>query len=275
MFNRPFYFSLIRKYTTLIGALFDDIYIQRFDKDGNETELLKVPLSYIAKDKMLARVMQDPAIDRPTATLPLPMISFELGQMRYDGPRKLPTTGKSAVMDTTNPDNFLRQYNPVPYNIDYKVYIYTKNVEDGNKILEQVIPFFTPDWTTSLKLIPEMNITMDIPVILNGLSYSDNYDKAYDERRAIIWALDLNLKGWFFGPIKSKPVIKFSKMSYYMPLTPNLQDGVGNTAIAGQVIISPGLTANGQPTSNAAQSIPVTEIEASSDYGYITEANNG
>jgi hypothetical protein len=298
MFNQTFYFSTIRKYVILVGALFDDIYIRRFDADGNETELIEVPITYAPKDKMLARIMQDPGIDRPTATLPLPCISFEMGQMKYDGSRKLNTTGRtSGIMDVTNASNFLMQYNPVPYNIDFKVYIYGKNVEDVNKITEQVLPYFTPDWTTAVKIMPEMDIIMDVPVILNHVAYSDNYDKAYDQRRAIIYTLDLVVKGYFYGPIKSKPIIKFANTSFYIvstfpPRTYNTDEGtpaiipvvvdnidgtsyinteasVGRTPRSEYVIVEPGLTVNGTPTSNAAQSIPIKEIWANSDYGYI------
>ena len=265
-----------------------------------------MPITYAPKDKMLARVMQDPDINRPTATLPLPCISFEMGQMKYDGSRKLNTTGfTSGTMDPASANNFLMQYNPVPYNIDFKVYIYGKNVEDANKILEQILPYFTPDWTTSVKIMPGMNITMDIPVILNHVAYSDNYDKEYAERRAIIYTLDLVVKGYFYGPIKSKPVIKFTNTSFYivdanvvasaaiirfangqiangyanstvanstvdMRINPDaIHWQVGNTPRTEYIVVEPGLTANGTPTSNAAASINVGEIWASNDYGYV------
>jgi len=308
MFNQIFYFSTLRKMVILVGALFDDIYIKRFDANGNETELLEVPITYAAKDKMLARVMQDPGIDRPSATIPLPCISFEMGQMKYDGQRKLNTTGFTpGGMDPHSANNFLMQYNPVPYNIEFKVYIYAKNVEDSNKILEQVLPYFTPDWTTAVRIMPEMGITMDIPVILNSVQISDNYDKTYAERRAIIYTLDLLVKSYFYGPIKSKPIIKFINTEFYIPTAnvyananiiryangtiangyanstmanssvdfrtnPNdLHWIVGKTPRAAHILEQPGLTANGQPTSNVSMSIPVGEIWASNDYGYCSE----
>lgn len=254
----------------LVGALFDDIYIQRTDKDGNETELIKIPITYAAKDKMLARVLEDPAIDRPTATLPLPMISFEMGAIKYDGPRKLHTTGRTVnTTEFVTPSTFLAQYNPVPYNIEFKVYVYVKNTEDGTKIIEQILPFFTPDWTTSVKIIPEMGITMDIPVILHNVNSSDNYDKDFNTRRAIIWTLDLVLKGYLYGPIKQIPIIKFTNTSFYIATTDRLRDSIGTVPIEEMMLIEPGLTANGEPTSDPTLSIPVREIEANSDYGYL------
>jgi hypothetical protein len=280
MFGTPFYFSLIRKYVILVGTLFNNIRITRTDAEGKQTALLKVPITYAPKDKMLARVIQDTAIDRQTATLPLPVISFEMGKMRYDGSRHLNTIGRSTVKkDDTSPVRFKYQYNPVAYNIDFKVYIYAKNVEDGTKIIEQILPYFTPDWTTSVNLISEMEIEHDIPVVLNDISYSDNYDADFKERRAIIWTLDLTLKGYLYGPIKKSGIIKFINLNFYIPEVNDgkIPDAVGNTAIAEKVTVQPGLDANGAPINYYGQpntnlgTLPYNSIEVSDDFGFITQ----
>jgi hypothetical protein len=231
---------------------------------------------------MLSRVVQDPGIDRPTATMPLPMISFEMGQIKYDGTRKLPTINRSTVRHDNEINKFKYQYNPVPYNIDFKVYIYAKNAEDGTKIIEQILPFFTPDWTTTVRLIPEMDIVMDIPVILNNISYSDNYDGDFKNRRAIVWELDLLLKGYIYGPVKKTAIIKFAKTNFYIPEVDDgkLRTAVGNTSIIDRVTVQPGLDANGNPinyygaANNSLGTLPYTEIEVDDDFGYITMIYN-
>jgi len=280
MFTDPFYFSLIRKYVILMGTLVNNIRITRTDKNGNTTALLKVPVTYAPKDKMLARVVQDPGIDRPTAIAPLPLISFEMGKMTYDGSRKLPTINKMSVKSSDNANKFKYQYNPVPYNIDFKVYVYAKNAEDGTKIIEQILPFFTPDWTTTVNLIPEMSIRMDIPIILNNISYTDNYDEDYKKRRAIIWTLDFTLKGYLYGPIKTGGIIKFINTNFYIPdeNTPII-DQVGSLDIAEKFTVQPGMYANGTPinyyggASNTG-TVAYSEIEVSDDYGFITQVYN-
>jgi hypothetical protein len=282
MFGDPFYFSLIRKYVILMGTLVNNIRITRTDKSGNVTALLKVPVTYAPKDKMLARVMQDPGIDRPTAVAPLPLISFEMGQMRYDGSRKLPTVNRISVKDTTSSSKFKYQYNPVPYNIEFKMFIYAKNAEDGTKIIEQILPYFTPDWTTTVNLIPEVDVVMDIPIILNNISYSDNYDKEFKERRAIVWTLDFILKGYIYGPVKKGGVIKFVETNFYLPSTPEgkIIDAVGNTELSERITIQPGLSNTGGPINyyggpNAnTGTIPYAEIEVTDDFGYITQIYN-
>lgn len=282
MFSTPFYHSLIRKYVILTGTLFNNIFITRADKNGTQTALIKVPITYSPKEKMLSRVIQDPELNRPSATIPLPVISFEMGRMSYDGTRKLNTVGKTVTKNSTDPNKLNYQYNPVPYNIEFKVYVYAKNAEDGTKIIEQILPYFTPDWTTTVNLIPEMNVTMDIPIVLTNIGYSDTYDGDFKERRAIIWTLDLVLKGYLFGPIKKSGIIKFINLNYYTPSVPDgsLSTAVGETPIAEKVTIQPGLYANGQPINYYGQpntslgTLPYNEIEISDDFGFITMVYN-
>ena len=282
MFGQTFYFSTIRKYVTLVGTLFNDIRITRTDANNNVTELLKVPVSYAPKDKMLARVVEDPGLNRPTATITLPMISFEMGQIKYDATRKLNTINRSVVKNVTDKNKFNYQYNPVPYNFDFKVFIYAKNAEDGTKIIEQILPYFTPDWTTTVRLIPEMEIIMDIPVILNNITYEDKYDGDFKKRRSIVWTLDLVLKGYIYGPVRKGGIIKFINLPFYIPSVPDgqLADAVGVTPVAEKVTVQPGLDANGAPvnyygeyTTNTG-SVPYNDIEVSDDFGFITQIYN-
>lgn len=277
MFGQTYYHGLIRKYVILVGTLFNDIYFKRTNSSGDTSAFIKVPITFGPKDKMLARVLQDPDIDSEAAIV-LPMISFEMGNMTYDGSRKLNTIGRTVVKsDETG--KFKYQYNPVPYNFDFKVYIYSKNAEDATKIVEQILPFFTPDWTTTVNLIPEVEQTMDIPVVLNNISYSDNYDSDFLKRRAIVWALDLTLKGYLYGPVKKSAIIKFINVNLYTPNVPDgsLRDAVGNTDIAEKITIQPGLNANGDPvnyygantTDINEQILPYTEIEEDDNWGYV------
>lgn len=268
MFRQTFYFGTIRKYVTLFGTLFDDILIERTNSSGIMTQLVKVPITYGPKDKMLARLNADPDIDRPTATLTLPLMSFEMTNISYDGSRKLNTIKRTVVSDRTNANNMKYQYAPVAYNIGFRLYVYVKNAEDGTKIIEQILPYFTPDWTTTVQLIPEMDITLEIPVILDRIAQEDTYDGNFKDRRAITWTLDFTLKGYIYGPIKSGAIIKFANTVYYAP-SGDLLTGVGTTDPNMYYTVQPGLTANGLPTANGSQSIDPNLITATNDFGYV------
>lgn len=260
--TNPFYFDLIRKYIITFGTLFNNIYISKQDKDGGEVLRQRVPITYGPKDKALARVIQDPDIDRPTATYPLPMMTFEMISFAYDGARKLPTVNRNVYNDSNNSVKRKYQYAPVPYNIGFRLSILVKNAEDGTRIVEQILPYFTPDWTVTAILIPEMDIRHDIPIILDRVDLEDSFDGDLTQRRSMIWTLDFTLKGYMYGPIKTAKIIKYS--------ITNLYDRIDRTAdpIA-TITIQPGLLANGSPTSNASLSIPVDEILATDDFGFV------
>jgi hypothetical protein len=266
--STPFYFSTIRKCIILFGTLFNGIYISRTDKNGNVTLIERVPITYGPKDKMLARVVQDPNIDRPTATYPLPMMAFEMTGFDYDGSRKLQTINRIATVDPDDKSKNKYQYTPVPYNINFQLSVLVKNAEDGNKIVEQILPYFTPDWTTTVHLIPEMNVTMDIPVVLNRVNLEDVYEGDFKERRSMVWNLDFTMKAYLYGPVKTSKVIKFSNTEFFVVKG----DIVANTSnpVVSYIQVQPGLTANGKPTSNSSLSIPVANIVATDDFGYVT-----
>lgn len=263
--NPVWYHQLIRKYITVFGRIFSDIQIER-TVDGQRTQILTVPLTYAAKDKMMVRVATDPNIDRKTAII-LPVMSFEMTGIHYDGSRKLPTVNRIATRNANN--NILNYtYNPVPYNLDMKLYVYVKNNEDGTKIIEQILPFFTPDWTITMNLVPDMGITQDVPIVMNNVSFEDNYDGEFKDRRAIIWTLDFTIKGYFYGPVRTSSVIKFVNTNIHIATTNTAAQSVGVDATSARVTIQPGLLANGSPTTNAQLTIPYSQINIDDDYGF-------
>jgi hypothetical protein len=277
--NAPFYFSLIKKYVALFGATFDNIYITRtllpdYTPDPTKSQLIKVPISYANKDKLLARLAQDPDLDRPFSLL-LPTMSFELLDMKYDPTRKQVTNNYNAKLQ---PDGAIwQQYVGVPYDLQFALYIAAKNTEDATQIVEQILPFFTPDWTSSVELIPEMGITQNIPIIRNTLSMSDTYDGQFQVRRQMIWTLGFILKGWLYGPILKPGIIKDVKVQFR--IADNVADGqlpyaVGVTPLSEELDVQVTLTAQGTPTTDHTQSIPFHFIQITQDYGFAHYVTN-
>lgn len=260
MFGHTFYHGTIRRYVVLFGTLFNDIYVNRPDPAHNQIQTIKVPVTYGPKEKVLSRLTADPALNRKAAVV-LPAISFEITNIQYDGSRKLNTINRRSKVNATDPNKLLYQYNPVPYNISFSLSILVKNTDDGTRIVEQILPFFTPEWTSTVNLIPDMDISMDIPVILDSINVTDTYEGDYETRRTLEWDLTFTLKGYIFGPVHKSNIIKFANTSLYNSL-------VSNTELS-SVIIQPGLLANGSPTSNASQTISSDLIYPDDDFGYI------
>ena len=194
MFGTYFYHQTSRKMVVAFGTLFNTIEVRRTNSSDEVTEVVKIPLSYGPKDKMLARITSDPNLSSSVA-LTVPRMGFELTSMTYDSARKLNTIGRNVAKGTTG---LKKQYNPVPYNWDFSLYIYVKNAEDGTQILEQILPFFTPEFTVTMNLVSSMSEKRDIPLVLNSVTSEDTYEGDYASRRSIIWTLSFLMKGFLY-----------------------------------------------------------------------------
>ena len=260
MFKSDFYFGSTRKYVTLFGTLFNEIFITRTDASNNPIETIKVPIAYGPKEPMLARLTQDPALDRKVA-IKLPRMAFEMTSMNYASDRKLPSIIKN-IKPIAGSTNLQSQYVPVPYDMSFSLYIASKNAEDGSKIIEQILPYFTPEFTPTISLVPEMGITMDIPIVLINITSQDTYEDNFIDRRALIWTLDFLVKGYFFGPIKKSGLITLASTNFY-----DWSTEPGD--LVSTIDFTPGQTSEGAATSNGSLSIDRNEILPNTTYGYI------
>ena len=269
MFGRTWNHDSLRKYIIVFGTVFNDIYINRLDNNEEIRQTLRVPLTYGPKDKVLARLEQNPQMSNQVGIV-LPRISFEMTSLEYDPTRKLNTLNKLTKQSaTTGTDDEVKyQYQPVPYDMQFEMNVLVKNAEDGTRIVEQIVPYFTPDFTVSVNLVPEIDGARDIPIILNSITSQDQYEGSFEQRRALIWTLSFTMKGWLYGPTKKSKLIKLAETTFRLPedvTTGNTTNTTSTVTVAAR----PGLTANGQPTSNAAASIPYDEIISTDDYGFI------
>ena len=197
MFGTYFYHQTSRKMVVAFGTLFNTIEVRRTNSAGSVVDTIKVPLSYGPKEKFLTRISADPNLN-PSIALTVPRMGFELTAMTYDGVRKLNTMGRNVATGTTG---LKKQFNPVPYNWDFSLYVYVKNAEDGTQILEQILPFFTPEFTVTMNLVSSMSEKRDIPLVLNSVSSEDTYEGDFASRRSIIWTLSFLMKGFLYPSI--------------------------------------------------------------------------
>jgi len=263
--NAPFGFDLIKKYVVLFGSTFDNISIDRMAAN-NVSERIKVPIGYSAKDKMLAVLDSDPDKDRPYSAL-LPRLGFNMVGMAYDTRRKGPASNylRSAANSTVT--TIYKQFNFVPYNFDFELYIMSKNTSDANRIVEQILPFFQPDFTSTVALVPQMNLILDIPIVLGDVSQEDLYAEDLKTRRTLVWTMKFTMRAVLCGPIYTAALIKFVETNF-RPLPR------GSGSIIEQLDVQVTLTANGQPTTNVAESIPYRQINITDDYGYAESIYN-
>jgi hypothetical protein len=194
------YHEIFRRTVVAFGTLFNNIELRRTN------EVMKVPLAYGPKQKFLARLDQTPDPTNKRVQITLPRISFEINGIQYDPTRKVSPTQKIKVAKDV--DENKNVYMPVPYNLSFELAIISKNQEDGMQILEQILPFFQPHYNLSVKLIPEIDDTRDVPVVLTNVDYEDSYEGDFASRRAIIYTLQFTVKTYLYGPVTDAKIIK-------------------------------------------------------------------
>jgi hypothetical protein len=267
MAQDPFYHGLIRKYIVLFGSLFTDIYIERTDAEGDVQQNVKVPLSYGPKEWYLAQYYNNTDLERPINRV-LPRMAFEIVSMQYDASRKLNTTNE---IRKTNEflGTMTRMPGPVPYNLHIRLSVITRNADDGTRIVEQIIPSFTPEITLTLNVVPDMDTTIDVPIYLGNVELDDNYeDDMRVGNRIVIWNLDFVMKVSLYGPFSRSEIIKDIRLNLF-------DDTTSLAKIIETIRIIPGLTANGNPTSSANNSIDLSQISEDDDYGFIVSFTGG
>jgi len=260
MYGNHFYNESTRRYVAVFGTMFNDIQIGRSNNAGAETQRMTVPINYAPMQKLLARLEQDPDLDSTAITLP--RMSFEITGMAYNGDRKLTSLTKQTRASATGSKSTL--YTPSPYDIEFQLNIMTKYNEDGTKILEQILPYFKPDVTVSVKMIDSMDLYVDLPIVLNSVSTEDSYEGDFTTRRALIWTLNFTMKAYYFGPTIQKKVIKFIDVNF----KPDMDT---TTPTSSSVTIQPGLTTEGVGTQVLAESIAYSDISVDDDWKYIVQ----
>ena len=219
MFGKHFYHQSLRRLVIAFGTIFNNIVIHRKDSSGNVVQSIKVPLAYSPKEKFITRLDQQADLDSREVAITLPRMGFEIAGIAYDATRKLQKLGKVRAVKSSSPSIMDYQYNPVPYNISFNLYSFTATAEGGLQIIEQILPYFQPDYTVTINTIPSMNIKRDVPVILNNVNYEDSYDGAYTQRRAVTYTLGFTAKTYLYGPVYSQRVIKETQADMYTDTT--------------------------------------------------------
>ena len=242
-----FYNEGMRKMTIAFGQIFNNIQIKRKDSSGAVIQSIKVPLAYAPKEKFLVRLDQQPSLSEREFAITLPRLGFEISGIEYDASRKLTKVQKfKHIKDNIDGKVLNYNYMPVPYNISYQLYCFTATAEGGLQIVEQILPYFQPDYTVTINVIPELGIKRDVPIILNSVNYEDSYSGDFESRRAVIYTLGFTAKTYLYGPASTQKVIKETQADLHTDLPTSTREE--------RIIVTP------NPTS----------ADANDDFGFTT-----
>ena len=200
-----FYHEILRRTIIGFGSLFNDITIKRKDNSDNVFSVVKVPLAYGPTQKFLARLEQEPDLNKPVQ-ITLPRMSFEFIGLTYDPTRKVTQTQSFLSQSVDDKTQVKKTYLPVPYNMDFELSVLTKLNDDMLQIVEQIIPYFQPSYTVTVNLLDTIGEKRDIPIILENISMQDDYEGNYETRRALIYTFRFTAKTYLFGPVSGADI---------------------------------------------------------------------
>lgn len=198
LYPKHFYNKQIRKIAIAFASLFNTIDVQRYSGDS-VLHQERVPIIYSNKAKFIQRIAQDLNEDNKIA-IKLPRIAFEINGFAYSPERKTSSKRKLQFIDNTQNKGW--SYNAVPYDLDFTMTIVSKSQGEAHQIVEQIIPFFTPDYTISVKMLDDIEQSVDIPISLVSVAPDDSYDGPFEDGRVITWTLNFVAKAYFFGPVR-------------------------------------------------------------------------
>ncbi len=213
--HKTFYNQHIRKAIIAFGTLFNGIYIERNDENGNKAQRIKIPLSYVPKQKFIARLGAAPDLEngRTAFEVVLPRIGFEIQGLEYDSKRKLQITQR---VKSVQEDGSLRQgFVSTPYNLKINLSVYAKNQDDGLQIIEQILPHFNPDFNVTVNEIPSLGVSRDLQFILDSVDYESEYESDFSERVKVIYNLSFTVKINFFGFVGDADIIRKTIINLY------------------------------------------------------------
>jgi hypothetical protein len=197
MLGQYFYHEIIRKTVISFGTLFNEIYVKKKDSNGNYISEIKVPLAYGPTQKFLARIEQQPELNKPIQTT-LPRLSFQMVSIQYDSTRK---AGVTQAFKAHEGNQVKQVYLPVPYNIGFELSLLSKNQDDALQVVEQILPFFQPSFNLTVDLIDSIGEKRDIPMVLDSVDFTDDYEGDFSTRRSLIYTFRFTAKTYLFGPI--------------------------------------------------------------------------
>ena len=234
MLGNHFYHETIKRAVSVFGTLFNNITVER--SDG---KIIPVPLAYGPRSRWIARLQSTLDPTAKAIAITLPRMGFELTSIEYDSTRKLTKKTQFRKADSSNPQKMNYQYAPAPYNFGFQLSILVKNTDDGLQIIEQILPYFTPDYTVTINTVPTMGDKRDVPIILNSVTQEDTYEGDLETRQALTYTLEFTMKNYIYGPVTDSEVIRTAKVRTYMETGSGKISDTDNAGRVVQQVVTP------------------------------------
>ena len=212
MFGTTFYHGTTKKLIVAFGSVFNNIHVQRKESDGTLIKDIRVPLAYESRKKYLARLIQDSVKNRQ-----VPRMGFIMTGMTADYSRSVNQMNEYKFTQAGDTGKATILYTPIPYTYSFTLDVYVDYMDDGLQIIEQILPYFQPDFNIVVEEIPALELKRDIPIELTGLTLGDEFEGDFSEQRIVNWNLDFEVKAWLYPPTREQDIVKEVEISYSTP----------------------------------------------------------
>jgi hypothetical protein len=212
MFGTTFYHGTTKKLITAFGSVFNNLHVQRKEADGTLIKDIRVPLAYESRKKYLARLIQDSVKNKQ-----VPRMGFILTGLEADYSRSVNQMNEYKFTQAGDTGKATIMYTPIPYNYTFSLDIYVDYMDDGLQIIEQILPYFQPDFNVVMEEVPALELKRDIPIELTGLTMLDEFEGDFSEQRIVNWNLDFIVKGWLYPPVREQEIVESVEVSYTLP----------------------------------------------------------
>ena len=212
MFENHYYHESTRRMVSVFGSIFNDLEVVKKDGSGKILQKIKVPLSYAPRRKVLARLNEQ--YSDPKIAMKLPRMSFEITSMEYDANARISkhkNYTKAIVGDTLS---LTKLGAPAVYKVGLELNILASTQDEALQMLEQILPYFQPEYTVTIKDIPSMDITTDTPIILESVTLNDDYEGDLVTRRSIIYTLGFSTRIRYYRGTGTKKQILYTDVDY-------------------------------------------------------------
>lgn len=212
-----YYANTVRNIIIAFLDMFDDITVKRYAKDFvTVVKTIDVPILYGPVEKFHQTRMEEESLERYYQTLPRMAVSVE--SIEYNPERCVATNELRSFYDPLSGTEIplvIRDVEPTPYDITFKMQIKADSQSDFYQILENVLPYFNPSLYLRVKEFSFMSLERDLRVTLESVvpEFSEDIDET--NTRVTNGTLTFKIDAYMYRPIDNSKIIKVIDAKYF------------------------------------------------------------